>query len=273
MSFNTSEIPGLAPFESTQVVLDSFGFQAPKRSTARAPAINPAGTVSNGFGPATSTSNQVNVLQPRKGKPKPAQRRRIDLGGGAGGFRPPVENDVFATPLQPLLSPSRAQASTAQMFENARNAFGLSNGNSDAADAGPSRGHKRKSELLEGGIPARKVLGASNTAFEAVQEIRPPRTVSTNGTSLTGSGKVLALPAVQSVLRAKSTAAQGETYITAHNARSDSERNKVVLSRGGYDIWADFVPSSLVGLCASEKVSGVSCEDGTLVGYMSSGRR
>ncbi|KGB77047.2 protein HIR1 [Cryptococcus deuterogattii R265] len=148
IQFEPSEFTDLADFSATELVLREYDYK-PKRVHQPLAVHSSAPSITNGFGPSTTTSTHVNVLQPKKGKSK----RRVDLSNGnakvgpsAGpsrqALRPPPPADPFSGPIQGFASPSTAQASTARMFEDAHRAFGSSSAGTTSNS--PRTGDKRK---------------------------------------------------------------------------------------------------------------------------------
>ncbi|ORY28137.1 putative transcription corepressor [Naematelia encephala] len=272
--FTEAELPDIAPHNVTDEILAEFDFKPPPRATPRPLPAAPTAS-STGFGPSVSSGGHVNVLQPRKAKPKPLNgKKRIDLSGGgdsraSNGFGPPnnfQDADAFSSaPIQPLASPSAAQASTARMFRDAHSAFG--NGTSDGDNV--RAGHKRKASLLVEGaerVPKNRTMGGSSVRTGEVSEIRAPR-VPVAGPS-GQSGRFLPLPGVQNVVR---TQFQG-SELEAQNAVQAGQRNKIVLRRDGQDQWIDYVPCGITILSVSDKFGAAAGERGELFVYSSAGR-
>ncbi|ODO10307.1 protein HIR1 [Cryptococcus amylolentus CBS 6273] len=156
ISFEKEEFLDLAEEGDTDIVLGEYGYKGRmgkrgKAAAAGAGALGPtssAPSVSTSFGPTTTTSTHVNVLQPKKGK---AKRRTSFLppGGGTNGFHPPSHThtqgrDPFNGPIQG--SSSQAGQEGQRMLQNA-NAYPTSPRTGDKRKA-PSPSSPRHSSSL-----------------------------------------------------------------------------------------------------------------------------
>ncbi|BEJ17036.1 hypothetical protein CspHIS471_0604370 [Cutaneotrichosporon sp. HIS471] len=157
ISFRPEEFPELGQPEMTQMILDEYNFKPARKRKALT-----LGPSSSFAAPAPGGEEKVNMLQPRKGKPKP---RKINLQGtmtggamaangrssssmsiGGGGGRAPLQRpeegngrspqrpalhteprggalDAFARAADLPLSMSSGSAATARMLEGARGMF------------------------------------------------------------------------------------------------------------------------------------------------------
>lgn len=292
ISFVPEELPDLGPPEATQIVLDEYQYKPRRQVKSIAPLINSAPQHSTGFGHSSSTTGaQVNVLQPRKTRPGD-QRRRVNLSKPdqdrqqPRSFAPPAlappamqtsrsnePSDGFSAfngPIQPLASPSQAQASTARMFKDAYLAF-----DGDTLMESP-RGQKRKASMINEKAAGRLMGGASKAAADGreLRAVRNPGNESSMSTSGTSGAVSLPIPAVRAVLRVKpKVAADASLYFEARNAESAREKNTVVLSQSGKDVWIDYVPSAVLAATMTDRFCAVGCEDGTVIVYSSFGRQ
>lgn len=276
ITFEPKEFPELGPLEKTQVVLDQYNYK-PKVRPARALSAAPSMQI-NGFGTTNSTSSShVNVLQPKKGKPKRigftngASSNAVSTGGRAP-LAPPasIRSDPFAAPEQPLASPSQAQASTARMFQDAHEAF--TNGSRGEEYPSPRVLGKRKVSLLEDPSRQRGRTMGSSQAMGEVRDIRPPR-IAVAGPS-SGGSYTLPVPSVQSVLRIRCPDIADESlYVQAENAAGPSQRNKVTFCQAGQDQWLDYLPAAVLALGMSSKFAAVGLENGSLRIYTPAGRQ
>jgi protein HIRA/HIR1 len=105
-----------------------------------------------------------------------------------------------------------------------------------------------------------------------VKELRAPR-VPASGGSGPSSGKMLGIPQIQNVLRAKSSEQTDEYYLEAGNAGTAAGRNKVTFIEDGGDIWLDYLPTAVLAMAISENFCAVACEDGALLVYSHAGRQ
>lgn len=292
ISFVPDELPDLGPPEATQIVLDEYQYKPRRQVKSIAPLINSAPQHSTGFGHSSSTTGaQVNVLQPRKTRPGD-QRRRVNLSKPdqdrqqPRAFAPPAlappamqaprsdeRNDGFSAfdgPIQPLASPSQAQASTARMFKDAYMAF-----DGDAAMDSP-RGQKRKASMVNEKATGRLMGGASTSNVDGreLRAVRLPGNVSDLPSSGKSGGFSLSIPAVKSTLRVKpKSAADGSIYFEARNAETAKEKNMVAFSQGGKDVWLDYVPAAVLTATVTDRFCAIGCEDRTVIVYSSSGRQ
>lgn len=284
IAFKAAEFPELSVPEQTQKVLDEYEY-IPKRRRA-APKILSTST-SFAAAPAGATE-QVNIIVPRKGKPK--ERRRVNLSGtmtggakangsasgGGGGGRPPLQRpisppparrgaaDAFAAAADDHISFSTPSAATASMLRNARGAFDY---DADSARAGDKR--RASIEPESGRTPKGRNMGSSRT-LAPVQEIRAPRVVIASGVGQ-GSSISLPLPSIQSALRVQQE--DGPGVFTAENGEGDDAHYSVTFSQGGKDLWLDFVPSAILAIVATSKFCAVACEDGSVRVYTVAGRQ
>ncbi|WWD19490.1 hypothetical protein CI109_103951 [Kwoniella shandongensis] len=275
ISFDPEEFPELAEPEATDVVLKEYGYK-PQQRISRAASVNPIGQIANGFGPSTSSSTTVNVLQPRKGK---AKSRRIDLANGssngnARSLQPPSA-DPFGGPIQSF--GTSAQETTARMFQEAQSAFGSSSRqtNGDFGNS-PRTGLKRKASLFADGEGDRAVRGRLMPTTQArqnevVQVIRAPHILPISSGST--SSRILSVPQVQSVVRATQTDVKGGTaYLEAHNAVDAIAQNLVTFHKDGQSQWVEYLPSAVLSLAVTSSFSAVACEDGSVRVYSLGGR-
>ncbi|WVR07812.1 hypothetical protein IAU60_004855 [Kwoniella sp. DSM 27419] len=272
ISFDPSEFPELGAPEATDKVLQEYKYK-PKRSATRAPSVNPqlAPTTSTGFGASTSSSNVVNILQPRKGKDK--NRRRIDLSNGNARALQPPPSDPFGGPIEGFANSSSAQASTARMFADAHAAFGgrMTNGESSSS---PRAGAKRKAVVFddEGSRAVRGRLMAitQDTTAPPVEVLRAPR-LQISGGSVSASRR-LPVPQVQTVLRATWPSDASTGYLEARNAGTLDGQNRLSFSENGKTEWVDYLPSAALSLAVTPVSCAAACEDGSLRIYSISGR-
>ncbi|KAK8853078.1 hypothetical protein IAR55_003779 [Kwoniella newhampshirensis] len=277
ISFDPEEFPELAEPEATDVVLREYGYKPPQqRQISRAASVNPVGQMANGFGPSTSSSTVVNVLQPRKGKTK---NRRIDLANGGAStngrsLQPPAA-DPFGGPIQNF--GSSAQEATAQMFQEASSAFGNASrqANGDLGSS-PRIAAKRKAHLFvneDGDRPVRGRIMPTTQARQdaAVQVIRAPRILTPSSSS--SSSRSLSVPQVQSVVRATQTDSSSKAaYLEAHNAINDTGQTIITFSKDGENLWIDYLPSPVLAIAVSSSFSAVACEDSSVRVYSPAGR-
>jgi protein HIRA/HIR1 len=312
ITFDEPELPGRGDDADTKRVLEeSYSFK-PNRAVRTLPAIEagngfpvaPAGQPHAG---AAATSAAVNVIQPRKKKAgdsrklttylKQADERnsnplaQVSSGSRSStGLQPPQTRvqplpppampnvsdaaSAFAdAPLQPLDTPSQAQASRDRMFQDAPNqVFARDREDLDS----PRLGTKRKSSVqAEERVPKGRTMGASRPNTD-IKEIRAPRAGTSTLSSAGSSGysgsimPVLPLPAVQSVVRAL---LDDTAYIEASNAEDNKGKNKVVYSQGGQNMWMDYLGGAVLGLAVTKMFAAAGCEDGLMVAYSPAGRR
>ena len=274
ISFEPEEFPDLGSPDKTQLVLDEFPYKPKQRASAPMPPALPNGNH------AAPNPSSINVLKPKPklaGPPQP--RRRVDLANGAGasrsGFKAPaammspisISDPFSAAPLQPLVSPSHANASTARMFQDVPH--NLVNGESSS----PRAAAKRKANLLgdESRAPkGRMMISARDATGGDVRELRAPR-VPIAGSGA-GPSKLLPVPSVQTLLRATSRDDPG-VHIEASNAATAAERNRITLVVSGQDVWVDYVPSAVLCMTATSKFAAVALENGSLLLYSPAGRQ
>ena len=265
ISFDDKELPELAELESTQAVLDEYDYQPPQRSSARPVPVKPAPSIVNGFGPNSSSSSHVNVLQPRKSKPE-ERKRRVELQANGSG-----NVDAFsAAPIQPFASPSTAQASTARMFQDAHAAFsnGVEQGESSRS------GTKRKASGLEESprVQRGRTMGSTLPRQPGeVREIRAPRVTIPLGDA--GPSRSLPISGVQTLLRVKPGGGDEKVYLEAQNAESAQGKNRITYSLNGQDQWLDYLPSAVICMTMTTSFCAAACEDGSLFVYSSAGRQ
>lgn len=314
IQFTDAELPGRGEEADTKHVLDSYAFKPVTRALP-ASAISGLGAVSlPGQLPAGPSNATVNVIQPRKKKAGDSRRlttylkqaneqnsnplaalpsaQRSNTGLQAPQPRlqpvsvpvpaiPNVSNAAAAfadAPLQPLDTPSQAQASRDRMFQDAPNQIFSRDRDVEELDS-PSTGTKRKSSAhVEERAPKGRTMGASRPITD-IKEIRAPRAgpSSFGGPSGSNTGGVnmstipmLPLPAVQSVVRAL---LDDTTYVEAANAEDSKGKNKVVYSQAGQDTWMDYVGGAVLGLVVTKMFAAAGCEDGMIIAYSSAGRR
>lgn len=288
IAFKAAEFPELSVPEQTQKVLDEYEYQ-PKRRRA-APQKMLSTSTSFSAAPAGATEH-VNVIVPRKGKPK--ERRRINLsgtmtggaqpngssisaGGGGGGGRPPLQRpvspppqrrgavDAFAAAADDNISFGSPSAATASMLRNARVAFDY---DSESAHAGDKR--RASTEPESGRTPKGRNMGSSRS-LAPVQEIRAPRVIIASGGGQ-GSTISLSLPSIQSGLRVQQE--DGSGVFTAENGTDDKPHHSVTFAQGGKDLWLDFLPSAILAIVATSKFCAAACEDGSVRIYTTAGRQ
>ncbi|WVQ72975.1 protein HIR1 [Cryptococcus sp. DSM 104548] len=124
ISFEKEEFTDLAEEGDTDVVLGQYEYKGRMGKRGKAPLgpTSSAPSVSTSFGPTTTTSTHVNVLQPKKGK---AKRRASLFPSGAAssastnGFHPPSSHgrDPFNGPIQDSSSQSTNEGQ--RMLQNA----------------------------------------------------------------------------------------------------------------------------------------------------------
>jgi protein HIRA/HIR1 len=159
------------------------------------------------------------------------------------------------------------------MFQNAHMAF--QDGERDVNVGEPSRGHKRKASLLgddrDRQPKGRMMISAQVRAAVELREIRAPRVPVASSSSSSGE-RVLPIPSVQTVLRAKPRDGLDDTvYLEVHNAADAKGKNKVTYAQGGQDIWVDYVPGGVLAASVGRDFGVVACEDGDVVGYSTAG--
>nr|XP_019010171.1 uncharacterized protein I206_04639 [Kwoniella pini CBS 10737]OCF48952.1 hypothetical protein I206_04639 [Kwoniella pini CBS 10737] len=269
VSFYPVELPELGQPELTQKILDEYEYK-PKRGLTRAASIQPPLSITNSFGAsAAPSSTVVNVLQPRK---KNSANRRVDLSNPASTSRSihPATNDPFAAPIQAFGGSNGHQASTAQMFEDARNAFSNNTANGDS----PGRaGSKRKAVFGEDDARAvrGRLMSTAQNDNHPVEVLRAPR-VSVQGGS-TSSQRQLPVPQIQSVVRAALSQEEGSAYFQAQNSHSPDGLTKISFVKDNQGRWVDYASSSVLALAVTNKVCAAAHEDGSVVVYSPAGRR
>ncbi|WWC91557.1 uncharacterized protein L201_006503 [Kwoniella dendrophila CBS 6074] len=273
VSFDPAEFPELGKPELTQRVLDEYEYKT-KRQIARAVSTQAPLSVSNSFGPSASSSSVVNVLQPKK-KVK-GSNRRIDLsnpGSGSRSLQPP-SRDPFSGPIQDFASGSGHQASTAQMFEDARNAFANGHGTSQVNGDSPRAGLKRKA-ILFGEEETRAVRGrlmnVEQNGTTPVKVLRAPRIAIQAGSS--SSSRCLPIPQIQSVVRATLSPNEGIGHLEAHNSPSEDGIIKVSFVKDGQGQWVDYLSSAVLALVVTSKFCAIATEDNSVIVYSPSGRQ
>nr|XP_018260715.1 uncharacterized protein I303_06430 [Kwoniella dejecticola CBS 10117]OBR82873.1 hypothetical protein I303_06430 [Kwoniella dejecticola CBS 10117] len=267
VSFDPTEFPELGKPELTQQILDEYEYK-PKRGLARAVSTQPPLSVTNSFGPSSSASATVNVLQPRK---KGSSSRRVDLSNPASNSRSlqPPARDPFAAPIQEFGGSIGHQASTAQMFEDARNAFSAA-----AANGGsPTAGLKRKAVFAEDESRAvrGRLMGTTQSDNSPIEVLRAPRVAISAGPP--SRGRTLPVPQIQSVVRAALLPSEGTSHFQAQNAKTQDELTKISFSKDGQGQWVDYLPSPALYLAITSKMSAVATEDGVVTIYSPAGRR
>ncbi len=168
LTFVKGEFPELGEPEMTQMILDEYNFKPARKRKALA-----LGPSSSFAAPAPGGEEKVNMLQPRKGKPKPRKinlqgtmtggamgangRSSSSMGMGGGGGRAPLQRpeesngrspqrpvlhpeprggalDAFARAADEPLSMASGSAARARMFEGARGMFDDRDRRGDAYD-------------------------------------------------------------------------------------------------------------------------------------------
>ena len=263
---NLRSYQNLPRLKKTELVLKEYGYNPPKRTVHR-PLQSQNSNLVNGFASLPSSSNHVNLLQPRKGKKK-APRRRVDLGAG-GGFGPPSNSqDAFSSgSLQPLGS---GQNHAARMFADVHSAYPNVNGESSSM---AMTGQKRKASNFDDDRAVRgRMMGSTSKTTGEVREIRAPRVQINSGK---GSGeRLLPVPGVQTVLRVQSPGADdGQIYLEARNSETARGKTVVTLSDDGENRWLDVLPSAVLAVHLTNQLAAVACENGSLVVYSPAGRR
>ncbi|WVR00330.1 hypothetical protein IAU59_007473 [Kwoniella sp. CBS 9459] len=276
ISFTPEEFPELGAPEATDKVLKEYEYH-PKYQ--RASSVNPLSatpSIANGFGPASTPSTVVNILQPRKGKDK---NRRINLSNGQGPSRSlqPPSADPFSAPIQGFANASTAQASTARMFEDAHNAFAYGQGQNGESSSSPRAGAKRKAVLFsddESRAVRGRMMGSTlNGQAAPVEILRAPRiTIASGSTSTSAGHATLPVPQVQSIVRAAMHVEEGNAYIEAQNSSTAGGVNKVRFSRDGNNQWITYLPSAVLALAVTSAFCAAACEDGTVKIHSTAGR-
>ncbi|OCF32185.1 protein HIR1 [Kwoniella heveanensis BCC8398] len=274
ISFTPDEFPELGAPEATDKVLSEYEYH-PKYQ--RAGSVNPVSataSMANGFGPASTPSTVVNILQPRKGKDK---SRRINLSNGQNPSRSlqAPSADPFSAPIQGFANASTAQASTARMFEDAHNAF--SHGQNGESSSSPRAGLKRKAVLFsddEGRAVRGRIMGSTQNGQSAPVEIlRAPKLSIASGSYTTAGSATLPVPQIQSLIRASMLAEEGNGYLEAQNSSSASGVNKLVFARDDSHQWVNYLPSAILALAVTSTFCAAACEDGSVHVYTVAGRQ
>ncbi|BEI86202.1 hypothetical protein CcaverHIS002_0604890 [Cutaneotrichosporon cavernicola] len=235
--------PELGQPEMTQMILDEYNFKPARKRKALT-----LGPSSSFAAPAPGGEEKVNMLQPRKGKPKPQPR------GGA--------LDAFARAADQPLSMSSGSAATARMLEGARGMF--EDRDRSRRDMYDDRGsHAGAGEKRKG-----RSLGASRP-LPPVQEIRAPL-VAISGGNVGGGVKPLPVPRVQTGLQTNQE--DGHGSFKAENVGATQEYS-VTFSHGGEDRWKYFIPSPAILITATSQFCAVACQDGTVYTYSTGGRQ
>ncbi|ADV24167.1 protein HIR1 [Cryptococcus gattii E566] len=280
IQFEPSEFTDLADFSATELVLREYDYK-PKRAHQPLAVHSSVPSITNGFGPSTTTSTHVNVLQPKKGKAK----RRVDLSNGnasagpSGGpsrqsLRPPPPADPFSGPIQGFASPSTAQASTARMFEDAHRAFGSSS--AGTVSNSPRTGDKRKAsgsyEDPTRGLRGRGMPLQQPAQLSEVQIIRA-RMVAPSSSGTGSSVADLPHPQVQSILRTQpiGNGSRG-IYLEARNTSHPDEKNVLGYFTADEQRWMDYLPKAALAVTITKQFCAVACEDGSLRVYSPAGR-
>jgi len=240
ISFDPKELPELASSTHTDSVLKEYGYK-PQRNGHPAPR-----PVVNGFAPATS--NQVNILRPKKGKSVNRNRinlsRRQGLMDDANGEASSLasSSDPFASaPLQPFASSSNRPFAQSMVA------------------------------AFPGNLTNRPMALSSRETHGEVTEIRTPGVASD---SLGLPGRLLPLPPMQAVLRVGATQSDGSTlFLEAQNALQVNGKNRVICHRDGQEQWLDFVPSPVLAMTVTDRFCATSSEDSSVTVYSAAGRR
>ncbi|WVF73156.1 hypothetical protein IAT40_007975 [Kwoniella sp. CBS 6097] len=281
ISFTPEEFPELGAPEATDKVLKEYEYH-PKYQ--RAGSVNPLSatpSMANGFGPASTASSVVNILQPRKGKDK---NRRINLSNGQQGsasrLLQPPSADPFSAPIQGFANASTAQASTARMFEDAHNAFsyGHGYGQNGESSSSPRAGLKRKAVLFSDD-ESRAVRGrmmastTQNGQAGPIEILRAPKVSVTSAAYSSSSSANLPVPQVQSLIRATMLAEEGNAYIEAQNSPAADGVNKLIFARDDANQWVVYLPSAVLALAVTSSFCAAACEDGSVNIYSVCGRQ
>lgn len=298
LSFRKDEFPELGAPDMTQKILDEYGYKPARKRKALTLAP------SSGFiAPTAGGEEKVNMLQPRKGKPKPMRKinlagtmtggavpnGRPAMGSGGSGGRPPLQRpdeggraplqrptlhseparggalDAFARAADEPLSVVSGSAATARMLGEARGVFDYDSDRSRAGD-------KRKASMDDdhGRPPKGRSLGASR-ALQPVQEIRAPMASFTRvgGGGGGSGGQVLPTRRLQTGIQTNQD--DGNGVFKAEND-VDREQYSVTFSQGGNDLWMDFIPSPVVVIKATSQFCAAGCADGAVRVYSAGGR-
>lgn len=286
IAFRAAEFPELSPPELTQTILDDYHYQPKRRRAAPQKLLS---TSTSFAAPPAGATEHVNIIVPRKGKPK--ERRRINLSGtmtggsqqngsaagsGMSGGRPPLQRpvsppptrfgaaDAFAAAADDDISFGSPSAATASMLRKARVAFDY---DAESARAGDKR--RASIEPDSGRAPKGRNMGSSR-ALGPVQEIRAPRVVIAGSGGGSGSSIMLPVPSIQSALRVQQE--DGAGVFSAENGADDKPHYSVNFSQGGNYLWLDFLPSAVLAIVSTSKFCAAACEDGTVRIYTVSGR-
>lgn len=273
MQFRPDEFPELAAADMTDKILEDYKYNPPHRR--KAPQKPLSVTTSFTAAPA-GAQEHVNVIIPRKA-PKKAPRR-IGLSGmmggaaaatngsaSASGGRAPLARpaltpqrgtaaDAFAFAADQPLSDSPVAAATARMFE--RGAF----------DRDSALKRKASEDDFGRGAPKGRTMGRESRNLGPVQEIRAPRVAIS---ASTGSGHLLPVPSIQSVLRVQQDEGQG--VFTAENS-TDGGNTTIALAVNGKESWVDFIPSPALAIVANTCMCAVASEDGMIRVFSPAGR-
>ncbi|KAL7418351.1 HIR complex subunit [Cryptotrichosporon argae] len=262
IQFRPEELPELAQFEATDLILEEYGF---KPSIARPVPLPPAD-----FQTASSGEERVNTLVPRKGK-----ARRVGLSNGNGstshsnGNSIPQSRQGGAVDLFAAASSSRFSNATtdgvAEMLGNRHMAFA----NGDSVNQLASRPLKRKATGDDGGrAPKGKSMGVAASDAQA-QDIRAPRV-----TVHTMSGaRVLDVPRVQTILRVAQMETQTPGQLVAENAADDRSFNKLTFTRSSGESWVYVSTSAALAIVATANFCAAAYEDRTVKVYSVEGQQ
>ncbi|WVQ81686.1 hypothetical protein IAT38_003811 [Cryptococcus sp. DSM 104549] len=270
--FDEKEFPELADAATTDAVLKEYNYTPPQRHPQNTGlASNLAGgSFANGFGPSTTTSTTVNVLQPRKGKAKP---RRVGLTNAAAAssersFQPPAPPDPFSAPIQGFASASAAQESTARMFQDAHAAFGAPSPGDLAVSLS---GGKRKADVFDDdSLRGRTMAMTPSRQGDAVQVLRAPLVASSSG-GASSSNRALPIPQIQTLVRAAPSDNTG-VYFEARNASRSQGPTTLMYGKAGQELWVDYASAAVLAVVVTTAFCAAACEDGSVRVYSPAGR-
>jgi protein HIRA/HIR1 len=171
------------------------------------------------------------------------------------------------------------------MFQDAHAAFANGNrfndvnGNrfNDGEVGETSRaGTKRKASLLDGDSPrapkGRMMASTQPRQVGEVREIRAPRGAIASGSGISGAGKTLPVPSIQTILRVKPRGVDSTIYLEAQNAEDLKGKNKITYCANGQDQWLHYLPSAVLAMAMSTAFCAVACVDGSVFAYTPAGR-